>query len=41
MAQGEIAKQQEMKTVVGERNTRIHDFAGDNQIHNVLMGKHG
>ena len=42
MAQGEIALQQEMwKTVVEGWNTRIHDFAGDNQVHNVLMGMSG
>lgn len=42
MAQGEIAIQQKMwKTVVGEWNTQIHDFAGDSQIHNMLMGMSG
>lgn len=34
--------QKEMwKTVAGEWNTWIHDFAGDNQIHSVVMGMSG
>lgn len=39
---GRVAVQREMwKTVVGEWNTWMHDFASDDQIHSMLMGMRG
>ena len=37
-----VAMQKEMwKTLIGEWNTWIHNFAGNDQIHSVFMGMNG